>query len=433
VQHAAARVPLALSGVSSEEDDFAQVIGYDGRLIAATPQVPRRSTLSAEQLARARQGAVTLDRAPLSDLDGPVRLRAAPVSSPQGRVVVVAGAALGERDAELAKLTLLLVLGGVASLSLASLAGYWLARAALRPVEAMRVDAATIRPGESRRLARGPARDEIYALAGTLNAMLDRLQAAYLRERAFVADASHELRSPLATLRTELELAVRRSRSPRELRVAIESALEDTERLARLADDLLALARLDDGTLPVHAEPTDLRRLFETLAERRAPGARSAGVSIEIAVEGPGASTVMGDPLRLGQAVGNMLDNALREARSTVRLLARPAGEGRLRIHVLDDGPGFELNILEHAFERFVRAHRDDRSAGAGLGLAIVAAVALSHGGSAGAANLPGGGADVWIDLPSAPAGAAAGEPPPAGTAVKGVSTPPARSALRGL
>jgi heavy metal sensor kinase len=396
VQRANASIVPSLAHVGSTEDDFAQVLRPDGRVLAATPQVPVKPVLAGANLRRAGRGRILLERRPIEQLDGRVRVQAAPVDSPLGRVIVVVGTALGERDDELTNLSLLLTLGGVAALLAASLAGYGLAAAALRPVEAMRKRAAAIRPGESRqRLPIARSGDEIQRLGTTLNDMLERLQAAFTRERVFVADASHELRTPLAVLKTEIELALRRGRSAEELRRALESAGEETDRLVRLAEDLLVIARLDQGRLPHRTEEIAVNDLLAKAAERIQARAWQSGVTVGVC-DG-GSLRIEGDSLRIEQALENMLDNALRYARSEVRLSAVAQGS-LVELHVTDDGPGIEPAILEHAFERFVRADRARARAGAGLGLAIVAAIAQSHGGHVHAANLPGG-ADVWLAL----------------------------------
>ncbi|HKP88595.1 MAG TPA: HAMP domain-containing sensor histidine kinase, partial [Thermoleophilaceae bacterium] len=290
-------------------------------------------------------------------------------------------------------LALLLAGGGAAALLLASLAGYAVAAGALRPVEAMRRRAEAVGPGDGGRLPVPRSNDEIARLGSTLNEMLDRLEAAFERERSFAADASHELRTPLGILRAELELALRQGRSPDELRAALESAAEETDRLIRLAEDLLVLARLDEGRLPLRPSRVDAGELLESVAERF----DGRGEHVRVATA-PGGLALRGDRARLEQALGNMVDNALRHGSGEVGLAAA-ASNGRLELHVTDSGPGFDAAMAERAFERFTTAD-PARGGGAGLGLAIVAAIAQSHGGAARAANREGGGADVWIELP---------------------------------
>jgi signal transduction histidine kinase len=225
--------------------------------------------------------------------------------------------------------------------------------------------------------------------------MLERLDAGLARERRFVADASHELRTPLATLRTELELAMRRPRSPGELEAALRSAGEEVERLVRLAEDLLVLARADDGRLLLRVERHDARGVLDAVAGRSDSRASTAGRALE--VFGPEDQILTGDRLRLEQALGNLVDNALRYGEGTVRLEAR-AENGWFVLSVGDQGEGFPSEFLPHAFERFSRADvARTGGGGVGLGLAIVEAIARAHGGSARAANRADGGAEVTI------------------------------------
>jgi two-component system, OmpR family, sensor kinase len=227
--------------------------------------------------------------------------------------------------------------------------------------------------------------------------MLDRLEAALAQERRFVSDASHELRTPLASLRTELELALRRPRPAAELRTALASAAEETERLSQVADDLLVLARADGGRLPVNPEPVPAAQLLAEVTERFGAEAAQAGRAIDLQAED--RLEVVVDRLRASQALGNLVDNALRHGRGRIRLVARRAG-GRAELHVQDEGPGFPEGFVGHAFDRFSRADPARQGPGAGLGLAIVGVIADAHGGSAHAANRNGG-ADVWLELPA--------------------------------
>jgi signal transduction histidine kinase len=245
------------------------------------------------------------------------------------------------------------------------------------------------------RLPVPPADDEVSRLGTTLNAMLERIEDGVARERRFVADASHELRTPLAALRAELELALRRSRTTTELESSIRSAAAETERLSRIADDLLILARADQGTLRLRAEPTDLVDLLETVRSRFDARAELEGRPVTIeAHEAPVANV---DRLRLEQAVGNLVDNAFRHGRGPITLTAGRRN-GAVELHVLDQGPGFPPEFREHAFEPFSRATPSDD--GSGLGLAIVETIARAHEGSVGATLGSDGGADVWISVP---------------------------------
>jgi two-component system OmpR family sensor kinase len=293
--------------------------------------------------------------------------------------------ALGDRDEVLASLLGLLLVLGPLALLLAAFAGYRLAGAALRPVESMRREAAEISSETSgRRLPVPEARDEVRRLGETLNEMLERLDEGLDRERRFVADAGHELRTPLALLRTELELALRRERSPEELAAAISSAREEVERLIRLAEALLVLDRAAGA--PLRLEELDARELLDTVARRFA--ARGA-------IEVGGGGSFRGDRDRLEQALGSLVDNALTHGEGTVRLEA-DRREDEIVVRVSDEGAGFADEFGPRAFERFSRADEARTSGGAGLGLAIVDAVARAHGGRAAAS-----GATVTLVLPA--------------------------------
>jgi signal transduction histidine kinase len=311
--------------------------------------------------------------------------------------VVVVAASLADRDAALSRLLTLLLIGGPIALVLVSLAGYALAAAALRPVETMRRKADAITDSDpGRRLPVPPARDEINRLGATLNAMIERLEGALARERSFVADASHELRTPLAVLEGELELARRPERSAVERTQALDSAAEEADRLGRLAEDLLVIARLDRGQLPIRRESVDVGQTLGEAAER---AARRRPTGPRPIVDACPDLTVHADPVRLEQALDNLVDNALRHGQGPVELLARRR-DATVEVHVCDQGPGFPDGFLDEAFERFSRPDASRTSNGSGLGLAIVHAIAVAHGGEAHASNRPEGGADVWITLP---------------------------------
>ena len=227
----------------------------------------------------------------ISGLKGPWRLLELPTRVDGRPAVLIVGRSVTARAETLHRLAREFLVAAPAALLLAILAGYALAAAALRPVEAMRRRAAVISattPG--RRLPVPTARDEVSALAVTLNEMLGRLESALEHERRFVADASHELRTPLALLRAELELALRRPRPRNELEAAIRSAGEETERLTRLAEDLLLIARSDQAELPLRSESVELGALLETVRERFGNRALRLGRSIRVATRATGLS-----------------------------------------------------------------------------------------------------------------------------------------------
>jgi two-component system OmpR family sensor kinase len=376
-------------------EPFAQVIAPDGQVLYTTTGAGTTSLLGPRALARASQGDVIAERMARDGAE--LRLLARPVHTPDARAIVVVGESLAQRQRALDALHALLAVGGPLALLLASAIGYALAAAALRPVERMRRHAAAVTAaGTSERLPVPPARDEIGRLGTTLNEMLARLEVAFKRERAFVSDASHELRTPLAILRTELELALRGRHTRSELEAALRSAAEEAERLSRLAEDLLVIARSDQGVLPVRRELLDAGTVLARVAGRFQSRARAEGRPLDVDPS-PGVE-LNADPARVEQALANLVDNALGYGDGTVALSAR-AANGSVELHVRDEGAGFPPDFLPRAFERFTRADEARTRGGTGLGLAIADAIARAHGGSAHALN-GSLGADVWIALP---------------------------------
>jgi two-component system, OmpR family, sensor kinase len=397
VHQAGPRIAAGNQGLVGPTESFAAVLTPAGRVVDSSPAVRGVTLLSPAELREAAAGPTFVDRGPLPGLDEGSRLLAAPVTAPDGRRIVVVGASTADRDESLTDLEQLLLVGLPVALILASLAGYGIATAALRPVEAMRARAeeiSTAAPDE--RLPVPRTRDEVARLGETLNEMLARLGDALERERAFVADAGHELRTPLAILRTELELALAQGRTPDELRAALTSAVEETDRLTQLSEGLLTIAQTERGELPLRIEPVRLGAIFEAV-ERRFDR-RAAETGRRIVVGEGGELEADADWLRLEQAIGTVVDNALRYGAGTVEISARQIADSA-EIHVTDEGEGFPPDFIPRAFERFSRAP-GVREGGSGLGLAIVATVASAHGGAASASNRPEGGADLRIAIP---------------------------------
>jgi signal transduction histidine kinase len=334
--------------------------------------------------------------------DARYRVLAVSARRPDGVWTAVVASSLRSGDTAVSRVERDLIIGGLAAVVLAGVGAWLLATAALRPVERMRREAAEISEHDSAsRLAVPATGDEIAALAQTINELLARLQGALVREQVFVADAGHELRTPLSVLRTELELAQSPNRTTEELRDAIGHAAGETDRLVSLTEELLFLARRqEDAELSLDLEP--VTALARSSADRLAPRAVDAGVAID--VHGDPALTARVEAVSFRRAVDNLLENAIRFAppASTIAVDLRIVGPD-LVVEVADHGPGFAPEFLPHAFERFRRADagRARVDGGTGLGLAIVLAVAESHGGIATAENGPGGGARVRITVPA--------------------------------
>ncbi len=369
----------------------------EGFAVLVTPGGEARG-LRADELRRAAAGEQVMVERDVPGVEGTTRVLA---RSEGGRVVVV-GQSLDDRDETLANLVASFAIGGPIAVLLASLLGYALAAAALRPVEAMRRRAAEVSLADGAdRLPLPEAHDEIHRLGETLNEMLERLRRSFERERSFVADASHELRTPVAVIKTEIEGALRAGGHDPQVHEALVSSLEECDHLGQLAEDLLVVARAGEGELELHPEPLDARELLERTRGRFADRAGERGRSIR--VEADDGQIVYGDELRLRQALGNLVDNALRHGAGEIELSSRRDGTG-VQLAVSDAGAGFEPDFAARAFDRFTRGDVARSSSGTGLGLAIVRTIAEAHGGRAEVVPGPGAGVRIW--LPDAVSGA---------------------------
>ncbi len=397
-----------------------QLLGPKGRVLRSTPAgLP--PLVGPRTAARVSAGSTMHLTTELPGRAHEWRVLAVPVGFARRPPVLVLAGSLAARGDALHRLLVELFVAGPIALLLASLAGYALAALALRPVESMRRRAAAISASTpAHRLPVPPGRDEIARLALTLNEMLARLQSAFEHERAaieherrFIADASHELRTPLTLLKTELDVALRRPRSQAQLEASLRSAAEETERLTRLAADLLLIARSDQGQLPIRHEPVAAAGLLEAVGERFAERAREDGRTLVVAASDD--TLVDGDPVYLEQALGNLVDNAFIHASGAVELSVRRGSKaGTVELHVADGGPGLPASFLPRAFDRFSRADEARSGGGTGLGLSIVDLIARAHGGEAGAANRAEGGADLWLVVPLAGGDPPAASPSPA-------------------
>jgi signal transduction histidine kinase len=358
-----------------------QVVDDHDRVRAATPGgdalVP---LLNGKALAAARRG-VTQEvpgaRIGISDELRVVGTSAGPASDQRTVLVAVSSA---EASRSLRVVGLVLVVGVPLLIAAFAVVCWFLVGAALRPVAALRRGAGDItEAGTGSRLPVPPTRDEVARLAETLNDMLDRLAAGGARQRAFVADAAHELRSPLTSIRTQLEVA-RAHPNDADWDETSEGALADLQRLSRLVDDLLLLARLDDERRPARrVGPVDLRALVTATAAR--PGSR---VDVRL-IDSPEQEPLFthADEDALVRVIENLMSNAERYASSAVTVGVRRDGLWAV-LMVSDDGPGIPAADRTRVFERFARldASRSQDSGGSGLGLAIVRQLVQSSGGS---------------------------------------------------
>jgi two-component system OmpR family sensor kinase len=386
------------------DEEPAQLLTPAGQVVASPPDIATHPILDPTQ----RQAVASGARLSFTTTVNGERTRVLATTLPSDpRLLIVVGAGTDISDAAVDHVQHGLLLGGAPAVLAAGVGAWLLAGAALRPVERMRRQTAEISEHDpTTHLAVPPTRDEIAALATTINDLLDRLHDALARQRGFVADAGHELRTPLATLRAELELAARPGRSREALAAAVTAAGQETDRLIRLAEDLLLLARAEAAQPFLRTELVAMHELLAAAA--RAGAARAADRNITIDLACPPDLAVPADADRLRQIIDNLLDNATRHSppASTVEITTT-TDRGHAVITVRDHGPGFPPEFVPHAFQRFRRADtaRARNDGGAGLGLAIVDALARAHHGHVSATNHPDGGAIVTVHLPLIPTG----------------------------
>ncbi|MBW8794212.1 MAG: HAMP domain-containing histidine kinase [Streptomyces sp.] len=382
-----------------------QILDAHGRVLSFSDAVRREPLLTPAELGAVMRGAtVRRDVGSLLPIaPDALRLKAGRVTADGRTRIVVAAVRRGHRDEALRELLAQLGIASGLTLIAASYVGYRTARAALRPVERYRVGAATLAGGAQNLRLDVPVDrdDEITRLGHTLNHMLDQLEASAERERRFVADASHELRTPLTLMRAEVDVALHRPRSTEELTETLRSVDAEVQRLIDLSNALLDLEELG-STGHITRAPVRLADLVDTAVSPHRRTAERAGYGLHIDADD---TTIDVDARWLVPAVGNLVDNALRHGNGSVRVTAA-VRDGRVRVRVGDDGPGFPPEFLPRAFDRFARAEASRTSKGSGLGLAFVHAVATAHGGTAQAQNAEHG-AVVTLDLPCRAAGGA--------------------------
>jgi signal transduction histidine kinase len=370
-----------------------QVYDERGRQVAGNDRIP--ALLDRERLAQLHLGQeVRFDLGSfLPPSDVAYRVDAFRVTSPSGTRYVASGISRRKHDEALRELLLQLAIADLMALVAASFVGYRTARAALDPVERYRRAVERLERGADVPRDRLPVDadrdDELSRLGDTFNDLLDRLEAAARRERQFLADASHELRSPLSLMRTELEWHRHRPRSEAETATVLASLQDQVDRLVDLATALLEIEELR-GTGPLPRE----RVAVDDLVTSAVRGVPDAG---DVAVDAP-PDVVEVNRRWTELAVANLVGNALRHGDGPVRVSAAVAA-GRLVVTVSDEGPGFPAAFVPQAFDRFTRAEESRSTPGSGLGLSLVQAVARAHGGEASIDPSPAGGR-VRLELP---------------------------------
>jgi signal transduction histidine kinase len=374
-----------------EEETFIQVIDPSGRVVAASRNVAGSGPL-ADVPPGGRQRTHGM---PISPED-PYLVVAEEAETEDGdRVIVLVGRALEPADETVGSVVRVLLVGVPVLVALVALTTWAVVGRALRPVGAITSEVQSITAaGLDRRVPEPSAQDEIGRLARTMNAMLERLEAARDRQRRFVSDASHELRSPIASMRHQLEVALAH---PGEVDVSrlVRDLLADDLRVQQVVDDLLLLARSDEDAERPHVA-VDLDDVV-LAAVRAARGLEE----VRVDATGVGAARVQGDPTHLAVVVRNLVDNAVRHARSLVAVQLSTSGQTVL-LRVDDDGPGVPPDDRERVFERFTRLDdaRTRSRGGAGLGLAIVRQLVARHHGTVRCTEAPIGGARFEVRLP---------------------------------
>jgi two-component system, OmpR family, sensor kinase len=315
--------------------------------------------------------------------------------------VLVVARSLVDVDESVRRLRLLLILAVPVAVAVAGAGGWLLARKALLPVARMTNKAEVISADRlQERVAVPRARDELGRLASTLNDMLDRIERGVQEQQRLVADASHELRTPLAVMRSEIDVWLRAPGLPQQAREALESVGEEVERMSRILDNLLTLARIDEGRLDLLCAPQGLDVMVNDVLSKLRPIAEAKGISLE--ADGENAE-VLADGPRFELVIINLVDNAIKYTGSGGQVRVRlwhNRNEGG--ITVSDTGPGIPEDALPHLFDRFYRADaaRSRAAGGSGLGLAICQEIVTAHGGRLWASSKLGAGSSFSLAMP---------------------------------
>jgi heavy metal sensor kinase len=395
--HDTTRTVLPSSG---REPAGAQILDPSGRVVvgegAATATMPlAQSSTRATALA----GHTVILSRRVGHPQRHLRVIAMPAERHGSRQVLVAVESLHEVDDATHRVLVLLLLGGAGALALVAVGGWWIARRALRPVDRMTRRAEAIGIDDlSQRIAVPRVNDELANLARTLNAMLERLQRGVAARERLIADASHELRAPLAAMRAELDVSLAYDRLDPAARAALTLARDDAVRLTRIVENLLTLASADEGHLELLIAPHDVTELARRVARAQRATTIARGIQLEV-----GGDEVVAelDGDRLAQVLTNLLDNAIRHTPDDGMIRVTVTDDaGGTRIAVTDDGPGIPSEDRERVFERFSRQDPVRPRGGAGLGLAICREIVHAHGGRMWIDDTPSTGATVHIALP---------------------------------
>jgi heavy metal sensor kinase len=381
-------------------DSGAQLIAADGRLVRASGRdLPRAPLLTAAQRRAVLAGHdVTLTTHGRSDTE-PFRVHATAVTHRSAHEVLVVASSLEGVDAAVRRTRTLILIAGPALLIAIATGGWWLARSALRPVARLTEQAERIELDRlDERVPVPPTSDEIARLAVTLNGMLDRLERGVEDKRRLVADASHELRTPLAVMRSELDVALAYDDLQSEAARVLDSMRQEIDRMTRTVENLLTLARVDEGRLELLRRAFELREVIDDVAAELGPLAADKDVTI---ASGGDAAVVTADRERIRQVVANLVENAVKysHAGGEVRVAIWHVSD-EVGVSVADGGVGIPADALPQVFDRFYRAERARVRGGSGLGLAICREIVAAHGGRMWAESETGRGSRFSLALP---------------------------------
>lgn len=386
-------------------DKFFQIFGPAGRVTIQSPNLRRQEIpLSRTALEAGLSGRATYESARFKG-EASIRLYSVPIIQ-EGTLIniVQVGTSLGPVEETLQRLLFLMLITLPAALAAALVGGWLLAGRALRPVEDITHAAQRIAAGDlTQRLTVSQSADEIGRLAATFNDMIARLEASFQEVRRFTADASHELRTPLTVMKGETELALRRARPAEDYRLVLESSLEEIDRMTRIVDELLFLARADLGEVKLESLPVRLDAIVEDIQRQATVLGQEPGVQVLVGTVEP--VTVMGDELRLRELVLNLVDNAIKYSHSGGKVEMTLTREPNVaRLSIADHGIGISPEGQTRIFDRFYRtdAARAHAKKGTGLGLSICKWIAESHRGRVEVQSAPGEGSKFTVVLPIA-------------------------------
>lgn len=394
VEEQRTETPGSLDGALLSTDQHVvavQLIAPDGKVIRRSGLAPDTPLIPVTKFDLNLRRGIPDDEVP----DDNMRISGQRVNTSAGEYTVIVGGGSEAVETTARTVALLFACGAPIIIAVAAAASYWLVRRSLQSVDAIRSRVADISASDlSERVPVPTSRDEISALAVTMNEMLARIESGHRAQQRFVSDASHELRSPLSTIISGLEVA---QAHPELLdaELAVDTLLPEAHRMRALIEDLLLLARADEQSLVLRKDRVQLAELAEVEATRVQ---RDSGREIHTDLS---PARLIGDPAAVGRVIRNLVENAVRHAKSRVDIHVG-SRDGTAILTVSDDGPGIAAADRARVFERFVRldAARARSGGGTGLGLAIVAEVVAAHGGTVTIDDRPGGGTAMTVTLP---------------------------------